>query len=88
MPKIEVESFSETSNSAVIRLPGRNFPAIAIQGDSLKILSDCAGDLARLSRGSDLPELQSAVSELTDILNGYQRAYEDALRAHGEPLPY
>ena len=88
MRKIEVESFSTTVNAAVIRLPGRQFPGIVIQGDSLKILVDSVENVARLSSGSTVPDLESAVAELKQILDGYKGAYERALRADGQPLPY
>lgn len=40
MPKIELEVYSDASNSAVIQTPGRRFPGSVIQGDSLAILCE------------------------------------------------
>ena len=88
MAKIEVDSLSATINAAVIRLPGRQFPGIVIQGDSLKILADSVNELRRLAEGSAVPELEEAALELAQILAGYQGAYEDALRKNNLPLPY
>jgi len=88
MTKIEVESFSAATNAAVIRLPGRQFPGIVMQGDSLKVLVDSVDDLQRLAVRLKIPELESAVTELGQILNGYKGLYEQALRQNNCPLPY
>lgn len=88
MTKIEVESLSDTPNAAVVRLPGRRFPGIVLQGDSLKILLDSAAEVARLSRDSKSSELVGAAEELEEVLSGYVKAYEQALRVHNQPLPY
>ena len=88
MKKIEVASLSTAVNAAVIRLPGRKFPGVVIQGDSLKILVDLVAKIDRLSGRSDNPELQGTTSELRQTLDRYIRVYEETLRANGEPLPY
>jgi hypothetical protein len=46
MMKVELEVYSDASNQAVIRPPGRKFPGSVVQGDSLESL--CA-DAQRLS---------------------------------------
>jgi hypothetical protein len=88
MTKIEVESFSNTTNAVVVRLPGRKFPGIVLQGDSLKILLDSAIEVARLSRGSNVSGLEESAEEVARLLNGYSQAYEEALKKHHQPLPY
>jgi hypothetical protein len=88
MTKIEVESFSAATNAAVIRLPGRQFPGLLMQGDSLKILVDSVDDLLRLAGRLKIPELANTVTELGQILNDYKRVYEQALRQNNCPLPY
>jgi hypothetical protein len=43
MERVEAELFTDGGNNAVVRLPGRRFPGVLIQGDSLSILrSDVA----------------------------------------------
>ena len=88
MTKIEVESFSNTTNATVVRLPGRQFPGIVLQGDSLKILFDSASEVVQLSRGSRIPGLEDSAEEVVRLLNGYRQAYEEALRKHNQSLPY
>ena len=88
MVKIEVDSFSNTPNAAVIRLPGRRFPGIVIQGDSLKILHECVEEVARQTQELQIPALRDAADELRATINGYLQEYERAMREHNEPLPY
>jgi hypothetical protein len=88
MTKIEVESFSSAINAAVIRLPGRKFPGIVLQGDSLKILTECAEDIGRLVRESEVSELTEAADHLMNLLETYLSIYEEALKKHNHPLPY
>jgi Family of unknown function (DUF6959) len=88
MTKIEVESFSGTTNATVVRLPGRQFPGIVVQGDSLKILLDSASEVAQLSRGTNVPGLEESAEEVVRLLNGYRQAYEEALSRHNQSLPY
>ncbi|WP_373294465.1 DUF6959 family protein [Streptomyces albiflavescens] len=35
MERVEAELFTDGGNDAVVRLPGRNFPGVLIQGDTL-----------------------------------------------------
>lgn len=88
MRKIEVETFADATNATIVRLPGRKFPGIVIQGDSLKILSDCANVILRLSRELPSDGLVDAAEELVGLLDGYRKAYEEALHQHQHPLPY
>jgi hypothetical protein len=88
MKKIEVESLSSSTNSAVVRLPGRNFPGLVLQGDSLKILMDEAHEVARLSKHTNISELIDTADHLAQVLGEYLRHYEESLKEHGEALPY
>ncbi|MFF5778388.1 DUF6959 family protein [Streptomyces virginiae] len=38
MERVEAELFTDGGNDAVVRLPGRDFPGVLIQGDTLSIL--------------------------------------------------
>jgi Family of unknown function (DUF6959) len=38
MQRVEVELFTDPGNNAVVRLGGRRFPGVLIQGDTLSIL--------------------------------------------------
>ena len=88
MKRIEVESFSDDTNAAVIKLLDRKFPGLLLQGDSLKTLLDSANEVLVLSRNSRNPDLEETATELARIIEGYVKVYERTLEAHGKPLPY
>jgi class 3 adenylate cyclase len=83
--------FSTASNAAVVRVPGRRFPGVVIQGDSLSILqADVrqARALAREDSQEARQELADVLMDLEEKLSGYLAVYEQTLRAHGMALPY
>jgi hypothetical protein len=83
----EVEIFSDQSNAAVMRHPGRNFPGCLIQGDSLSILlRSLAIVQSEAGRLSD-----EAAGELTDVigqLSDLMEHYKATLKNHEIPLPF
>lgn len=86
MRRLEVEVFGEETNSWVLRLPGRTYPGVVIQGDSLYMLLSSAEELrARLGEPGELRDL---AAELCTLLRGHLSGYEAVLRAHDLPLPY
>jgi hypothetical protein len=88
MTKLEVDLLNAESNAAVIRIPGRQYPGILIQGDSLAILSEMATRaVAALSNGENA-EVREELEELASLLRGYQVSYERALAQEGIQLPY
>ena len=89
-----IEVYSEESNQAVVRMPGRKFPGLVLQGDSLQQLLELvqeaqqhAGQLA----GNHTPnteDLESTLAYLRERIEAYLSSYESTLAAHGIPLPY
>lgn len=86
MTKTEIHVLSQDRNSWVIRLPGREYPGVVIQGDSLKILFDLADEISDLAPPSG--ELRESVDELRENLKTRLALYEAALKEHGITLPY
>jgi hypothetical protein len=84
----EIEVFSEETNYAIVRMPGREFPGCVIQGDSLSILLSCAQRARKLFSDTDNPELIDEIDELKESLEDRIRHYERVLKAHGFRLPY
>lgn len=78
-----VEIFSGQSNSPVIRCPGRRFPGVLVQGDTLHML--CAHAAEALS---DSPEARIALQELHTKLLGMLAHYKTVLHEHRVPLPF
>jgi hypothetical protein len=81
----QVEVLSETSNYAIVRMPGRNFPGSVIQGDSLYILVGLARKIQTEAASSHNEELTDAAAELLEDRIEY---YETVLAAHNIDLPY
>jgi hypothetical protein len=88
MKKIEIEILAEGSNCPIVKTPGRKFPGILLQGDSLKVLLDAATEIYEISSHEANDELHAAVGELKDKLAGFVAAYEKAMHANGLELPY
>jgi hypothetical protein len=84
----EIEVFSEISNYAIVRMPGRNFPGCVIQGDSLSILLNNAERVYSLAMETGNEELIGEAEELKDAIEERLDLYESVLRAHGIDLPY
>ncbi|MCG8092055.1 MAG: hypothetical protein JAZ17_00245 [Candidatus Thiodiazotropha endolucinida] len=88
MKKEEVEIFSDASNVAVMRHPGRSFPGSLIQGDSLCSLVNIAKRVEKQIDKSNLSEAKEELEELIGLLEGRLNHYEAVLKEHGIELPY
>ncbi|AKJ06064.1 hypothetical protein ATI61_110191 [Archangium gephyra] len=88
MQKKEIEVFSEASNAAIVRMPGRRFPGSVIQGDSLSHLRWLAEDLRNRLRDHSEEDLRDTAQELFELLDGRLRHYVAVLDAEGIPLPF
>ena len=90
MKREELEVFSEASNYAIVRPPGRNFPGAVIQGDSLSILCAEARAIASQVRSLKIEdeEFLYLVQEHQDKLLGRLLHYQRVLAEHGITLPY
>jgi len=88
MKKMEVEVFSDAVNNAVTRFPGRKFPGVLIQGDTLHGFLDMALEICELATKSNAFDIQELSTELKELLESHVSGYEDALRTHNMELPY
>lgn len=88
MERVEIELLTPVENNAVVRLPGRRFPGVVIQGDSLSILVERVRSLRRGLDATGELELQSRALEVEEMLSELQVKYENTLAAHGLELPY
>jgi hypothetical protein len=81
-----VEIYSDQTNSAVMRHPGRRFPGVLVQGDTLYTLchrvdAACQGADREQPGYDELNELRNG---LWDLLSHYKMV----LGEHGLPLPF
>ena len=83
-----VEIYSDSSNAAVMRHPGRQFPGVLVQGDTLYLLCrrlDVVCDEARGVLSED------GYAELNETRNHLWRLllhYKGVLAEHHLPLPF
>ncbi|MGX1549482.1 DUF6959 family protein, partial [Streptomyces adustus] len=88
MERIEAELLTDGGNDAVVRLPGRRFPGVLVQGDSLHILRSDVAELARACERGDLDEARDSAALLLANLDALLARYETALSDHELPRPY
>lgn len=81
-----VEIYSDQPNAAVMRHPGRRFPGILVQGDTLSTLCAIADSVCR-----DAGRASPAFDELNELRNALQALlahYKTVLAEHDLPLPF
>jgi hypothetical protein len=83
-----VEVYSDLSNFAIVRVPGRRFPGCVIQGDSLSIVLHTAKVVLAGVKDSPDEELVGSAEELVESLQARVAHYERVLAEHGMDLPY
>lgn len=80
----QVEIYSDASNAAVMRHPGRNFPGVLVQGDTLANLAHRLSsameeiDIAQLSE-----ESQENLLYVQQTLVGLKTHYAAVVSKHG-----
>jgi hypothetical protein len=81
-----VEILSDSTNAAIMRHPGRKFPGVLIQGDTLSVLCGQADRVcAEIGRGS--PAFAEA-NALRNALRTYLNYYKVTLGEHDMALPF
>ncbi|MFD6294062.1 DUF6959 family protein [Streptomyces sp. NPDC060235] len=88
MERVEAELFTDGGNNAVVRLPGRRFPGVLIQGDSLSILRSDLAELVEACEQGDVAEPCETARLLLADLDALLTRYSAALDAHEIPRPY
>jgi hypothetical protein len=81
-----VEILSDQTNAAVMRHPGRRFPGVLVQGDTLYNLCQRA-DLACRALHRGAPGHDEA-NEVRNALWGLLNHYKAVLAEHDLPLPF
>ena len=76
------------ANGGVVQLPGRHFPGLVIQGDSLHILLGVLAEAKRALAEGDTAEARDCIDEAIEAVAGRVEFYESTLSAAGMALPY
>lgn len=82
------EIVGNTSNAVIAKRPGRHFPGILIQGDTLRSILDDLEELQADALAGDVEGVQASAEILRERFIEYLSDYEDALEKHGMELPY
>lgn len=88
MEKKEIEIYAHSSDGSVVRMPGRRFPGVVIEGDAMSIIYNFSKSiLERVQEDADA-DLIAWAQELKDIVHSQLHTYEEAMSRHGLDLPY
>ncbi|WP_313920227.1 hypothetical protein [Tahibacter sp.] len=83
-----VEIYSDATNAAVLRHPGRHFPGVLVQGDSLYALCRQADEACEAARGVLDEDAYDELNALRNALWSYLTHYKVVLGEHEIPLPF
>ena len=75
-------------NSGIVHMPGRRFPGIVVMGDSLSSMFDKLADSLIGAKRSQDEESYYSIFMVAERMQELLSAYEQALSATGNPLPY
>lgn len=70
---ITVDVFSEATNAAVVRMPGRRFPGVVVQGDTLSTL---VNDVRELCKQREPVRMSDVAERLEDECSPELQAHE------------
>ena len=83
MPQIAVDLLTDQGNNAVIRLPGRTYPGVVLQGDTLAILFENLQEVKALigaNQNDDAGDaLDAVIEDILDIKLRYDKACSGSL---------
>lgn len=80
----QVEIYSDASNAAVMRHPGRRFPGVLVQGDTISGLASwLSRAVAELETSSLSDEAQEGLLYVHETLAGLAEHYSNVVSQHG-----
>ncbi len=83
----EAEVLAVTGNMAVVRVVGRRYPGLLMQGDTLSTLVEQSRAICSMIATGD-SDLADEAADLREQLEEALREYERVLAANGIELPY
>ena len=84
----QVEIYSDATNAAVMRHPGRRFPGVLVQGDTLHTLCHRADVVCKAARSQLDSESFEELNDLRNHLWSLLSHYKAVLGEHEIPLPF
>jgi hypothetical protein len=80
--------YSDQTNAAIMRHPGRKFPGVLVQGDTLYSLCVSADSACQAFRSQAHTEEYRQLNELRNHLRSLLSHYKLVLTEHQLPLPF
>ena len=80
--------YSDQTNAAIMRHPGRKFPGVLVQGDTLYSLCVSADSACQAFRSQAHTEEYQHLKELRNHLRTLLSHYKLVLTEHQLPLPF
>lgn len=84
----KIKMYDHVSNSGIVHMPGRRFPAVAIQGDSLSNMLNTALEHMEMGKKHNDEELYYSSLMLAERLRDHLAHYEEILEKEGFEKPY
>ncbi len=88
MKKEEVEIYSDTTNQSVMKHPGRNYPGVLIQGDTLYSYCQSLDEACRDLKSKNIEEAFDEINVIRNALWGKLNHYKAVLGEHNIELPF
>ena len=79
MKELSVLLYGEQTNNTVLKLPGRKYPGVLVQGDTLKNLLDTGELVASLASQQENNDLKNEAEGLVEMLRDIYQAYVQEL---------
>ena len=83
-----VEIYSDATNAAILRHPGRRFPGVLIQGDTLHNLCIAIERICAAAQSRADEDGLLEIDDLREQMRGYLSHYKSVMRHHGLQLPF
>ena len=80
--------YSDQSNAAILRHPGRKFPGVLVQGDTLHSLCLRADEACEGAKGLLQSDAYDELDDLRNNLRSLLNHYKTVLVEHQLPLPF
>jgi hypothetical protein len=85
----QVEIYSDASNAAVMRHPGRRFPGVLVQGDTISNLASwLSRAVAEIETSNLSDEAQEGLLYVHEALSGLAEHYSTVISHHGIRPPW
>jgi len=88
MADLSAPVLSDIPNSGIVHMPGRRFPGVVLQGDSLSSVFDGLVGALNSAKTQRDDEAYYSIFIALDKFQKLLLAYEEALRSTGSELPY